>query len=175
MELSCKAIQSWVAFSVDPTSVIPPVTCDSSHGVNRIPALVSRIESVSDEILDIHIDVVDDEPSQAGLLKEFTVLRKSIAALPVVRVRSGTSHAEPGTKATNAFDISHIVVTLVPSAAIIGAITRVCVERIKAGATREVHLKLGGNELRLTGIDAAQQARAVEEWTQAVLDGRSTE
>jgi hypothetical protein len=130
---------------------------------------------VSDEVLDIHIEVTDDKRSQAGLLREFSVLRKSIAALPVVGVRSGTLRSAPGTKASNAIDISHLLVTLVPSAAIIGAITRICVERIRAGATKEIHLKLGDQELRLTGVDTAQQAKALEEWTQAVLDDGSFE
>ncbi|HEX2894909.1 MAG TPA: hypothetical protein VHO29_13000 [Marmoricola sp.] len=130
---------------------------------------------MTDEVLDIFIDVPDDTSARTDLLAEFTALRTDISALPVVRVETGTLLPSPGTKAVNAIDITHLVVTLVPSTALITAVARICVERIRAGAARELYLKVGDNELRLTGVDSEAQAKTVEEWARTVHgDGHAT-
>jgi hypothetical protein len=123
---------------------------------------------MSDQQLAISIGL-EEKASDADLLREFTAFRTSFAELPGVSVRAGRRLPPSGSKAANAVDLTQLVMTLVPSGALIGGITKICIERIRAGVAREVHLKIGDHEIRLTAVNSQIENRALEEWKQAVL------
>jgi hypothetical protein len=101
---------------------------------------------------------------------EFRIIRDHLQELPVENVRAGRITPPHESKTSNAVDVTQLVVTLVPTSGIIAAISAICVARIKAATSKEIHMKLGENEIRLTGVTSETQQRALAEWTNAILE-----
>lgn len=108
--------------------------------------------------------------ADAEQLEELTrALREEILTLDVESVvpRSG-GDAPPGTRAVDAAAIGALVVSVAPA---LGALTRLVttvVDWLRRGGTqRTVRLKIGDDELELSGATSAMQQQLAMDWIRA--------
>ena len=117
------------------------------------------------------VDVsVAEVGADAEQLEELTrALREEILALDVESVvpRSG-GEAPPGTRAVDAAAIGALVVSVAPALEALARLVTTVVDWLRRGGTqRTVRLKIGDDELELSGASSAMQQQLAMDWIHA--------
>jgi hypothetical protein len=117
------------------------------------------------------VDVsVAEMGADAELLEELTrALREEILTLDVESVvpRSG-GEAPPGTRGVDAEAIGALVVSVAPAVGALARLVTTVVDWLRRGGTqRTVRLKIGDDELELSGASSAMQQQLAMDWIRA--------
>ena len=117
------------------------------------------------------VDVsVAEVGADAEQLEELTrALRAEILTLDVESVvpRSG-GEAPPGTRGVDAAAIGALVVSVAPALDALARLVTTVVDWLRRGGTqRTMHLKIGDDELELSGASSAMQQQLAMDWIRA--------
>jgi hypothetical protein len=117
------------------------------------------------------VDVsVTEVGADAEQLEELTrALREEILTLDVESVvpRSG-GEAPPGTRGVDAAAVGALVVSVAPALGALARLVTTVVDWLRRGGTqRTVRLKIGDDELELSGASSAMQQQLAMDWIRA--------
>jgi len=118
----------------------------------------------------LSISEQDSDPERVDAYA--TALREDLLTLDVDDVTRSATVAPPGSKAVDGAVIGTLVLTLATSPELLAGVAGVVsawLRRNPAGRTAEV--VIGGDTIKLTGLDAAQQNRLIDEFHR-VLEAR---
>lgn len=108
-----------------------------------------------------------EDASAEELSNEAVRLRRELLELQVNDVQLDRETEAPlGTKAADAANLGHLLVTAIPSSSVLGAIVAITVNRLKTRTNRSARLELDGDVLELKGLGEEEQRKLVEQWLQ---------
>jgi len=120
-------------------------------------------------VAEVDVSVVE-VGADAEQLEELTrALRQEILTLDVESVvpRSG-GEAPPGTRGVDAAAIGALVVSVAPALGALARLVTTVVDWLRRGGTqRTVRLKIGDDELELSGASSAMQQQLAMDWIRA--------
>jgi len=120
-------------------------------------------------VAEVDVSVVE-VGADAEQLEELTrALRAEILTLDVESVvpRSG-GEAPPGTRGVDAAAIGALVVSVAPAVGALARLVTTVVDWLRRGGTqRTVRLKIGDDELELSGASSAMQQQLAMDWIRA--------
>ena len=120
-------------------------------------------------VAEVDVSVVE-VGADAEQLEELTrALRAEILTLDVESVvpRSG-GEAPPGTRGVDAAAIGALVVSVAPALGALARLVTTVVDSLRRGGTqRTVRLKIGDDELELSGASSAMQQQLAMDWIRA--------
>lgn len=114
------------------------------------------------------VDVaIAEEGADAEHLEELArALREEILTLDVESVvPRSAGEAPPGTRAVDAAAVGALVVSVSPALEAMARLVTTVVDWLRRGGTeRTVRLKIGNDELELSGVSSATQQQLATEW-----------
>lgn len=117
--------------------------------------------------VDVSIAEVDADAEQ---LEELTLaLREEILTLDVESVVArSVGEAPPGTRGVDAAAVGALVVSVAPAVGALARLVTTVVDWLRRGGTqRTVRLKIGDDELELSGASSAMQQQLAMDWIRA--------
>jgi hypothetical protein len=123
---------------------------------------------VGGDVVVAEVDVsVAEEGADAEHLEELArALREEILTLDVESVvPRSAGEAPPGTRAVDAAAVGALVVSVSPALEAMARLVTTVVDWLRRGGTeRTVRLKIGNDELELSGVSSATQQQLATDW-----------
>jgi hypothetical protein len=115
---------------------------------------------------EVALDIVEDGSDSERLDQLALVLRQEILELDVESVSARTDgEAPPGTRGIDVAAAGALMVSLAPTVSAIGALMTTVLNWLQRGnSSRSVKIKIGDDELELTGASSEVQRYLVDEW-----------
>jgi hypothetical protein len=123
---------------------------------------------VGGDVVIAEVDVaIAEEGADAEHLEELArALREEILTLDVESVvPRSAGEAPPGTRAVDAAAVGALVVSVSPALGAMARLVTTVVDWLRRGGTeRTVRLKIGNDELELSGVSSAMQQQLATDW-----------
>jgi hypothetical protein len=127
---------------------------------------------VGGDVVVAEVDVsVAEEGADAEHLEELArALREEILTLDVESVvPRSAGEAPPGTRAVDAAAVGALVVSVSPALEAMARLVTTVVDWLRRGGTeRTVRLKIGNDELELSGVSSATQQQLATDWIRSL-------
>jgi hypothetical protein len=123
---------------------------------------------MTDQVAALHLQVDGGADADDEEVAELTqALRQELLQLDVEAVEPAVGgEVPPGAKAVEALAVGGLIVSLVKSAGMLGAVVDTVQSWLARLGSRSVKLELDGDVLEVTGISAQQQGDLIRTWVE---------
>jgi hypothetical protein len=139
------------------------------RGKPRLGCIGAARESGDVKVTEVDLQVAEVGADAEHVERIALLLCQEIADLDVNSVQpTRTGQAPSGARGVDAATVGALVVSLTPALEAVGNLVTAVVEWLRrSGAQRTVRMRIGDDELELTGANSKTQQRLIEEWIHA--------